>query len=116
MLIAARVGMGVGGALMTPSTLALITAIFTDTAERQRAISLWAATTGLGAALGPIVGGLLLARFWWGSVFLINVPVAVLGLPSRSRRSPSRGTRTRNHLTWQAWCCPSRASACWSGR
>ena len=79
MLIAARAGMGVGGALMTPSTLALITAIFTDAAERQRAISLWAATTGLGAALGPIVGGLLLARFWWGSVFLINVPVAVLG-------------------------------------
>jgi EmrB/QacA subfamily drug resistance transporter len=79
MLIAARAGMGIGGAFMTPSTLSLITAIFTDTAERRRAISLWAATTGIGAALGPIVGGLLLARFWWGSVFLINVPVAVLG-------------------------------------
>jgi len=79
MLIAARAGMGIGGAFMMPSTLSLITAIFTDTAERQRAISLWAATTGLGAAIGPIVGGLLLAHFWWGSVFLINVPVAVLG-------------------------------------
>jgi len=59
--------------------VSLITAIVTEAAERQRAISLWAATTGLGAAIGPVVGGLLLARFWWGSVFLINVPVAVLG-------------------------------------
>lgn len=79
-LIAARAAMGVGGAFMMPSTLSLITSIFTDAAERQRAIGLWAATTGVGAALGPIVGGLLLTRFWWGSVFLINVPIAVAGL------------------------------------
>jgi EmrB/QacA subfamily drug resistance transporter len=79
MLIAARASMGIGGAVMMPATLALITSIFTDTAERQRAIGLWAGTTGLGVALGPIVGGALLARFWWGSVFLINVPVAVAG-------------------------------------
>jgi EmrB/QacA subfamily drug resistance transporter len=80
LLIAARACMGIGSAFMMPSTLSLITSIFTDARERQRAISLWAGTTGLGAAVGPIVGGLLLARFWWGSVFLINVPVAVLGL------------------------------------
>ncbi|HLH81921.1 MAG TPA: DHA2 family efflux MFS transporter permease subunit [Trebonia sp.] len=80
MLIAARASMGIGGALMMPSTLALITSIFRDEAERQRAIGMWAGTTGVGIALGPIVGGLLLARFWWGSVFLINVPIAVLGL------------------------------------
>ncbi len=79
MLIAARAAMGVGGAFMMPSTLSLITSIFTDTAERRRAIGLWAATTGVGIALGPIVGGLLLSRFWWGSVFLINVPIAVIG-------------------------------------
>lgn len=79
MLIAARAGMGLGGAFMMPSTLSLITAIFTDQTERRRAIGLWAATTGVGAALGPIVGGLLLTRFWWGSVFLINVPIAVVG-------------------------------------
>jgi EmrB/QacA subfamily drug resistance transporter len=80
MLIAARAGMGVGGALMMPSTLALITSIFQAENERRRAIGLWAGTTGVGVALGPIVGGLLLAHFWWGSIFLINVPIAVLGL------------------------------------
>jgi EmrB/QacA subfamily drug resistance transporter len=80
MLIAARASMGIGGAMMMPATLAIITNMFRDPAERQRAIGVWAATTGLGIALGPIVGGLLLARFWWGSVFLINVPIAALGI------------------------------------
>ena len=79
MLIAARASMGIGGAMMMPSTLAIITDIFRDPAERQRAIGVWAGTSGVGIALGPMVGGLLLAHFWWGSVFLINVPVAVLG-------------------------------------
>jgi EmrB/QacA subfamily drug resistance transporter len=79
MLIAARASMGIGGAFMMPSTLALITSIFRDETERQRAIGMWAGTTGVGIALGPIVGGLLLAHFWWGSVFLINVPIAALG-------------------------------------
>ena len=80
LLIAARAGMGIGGALMIPSTLSIITDMYRDPRERQQAISLWAATTGLGVALGPIIGGLLLAHFWWGSVFLINVPIAVVGV------------------------------------
>jgi EmrB/QacA subfamily drug resistance transporter len=79
MLIAARASMGIGGALIMPSTLAIITDMFRDGGERQRAIGLWAGTSGVGVALGPIIGGLLLAHFWWGSVFLINLPIAALG-------------------------------------
>lgn len=80
MLIAARASMGIGAALIMPSTLSIITNTFTDQGERQRALGFWSGTSGAGVALGPIVGGLLLAHFWWGSVFLINVPVALLGL------------------------------------
>jgi len=79
-LIAARASMGIGGALMIPSTLSIISNMFRDPAERQHAIGRWGATGGIGVALGPIIGGFLLARFWWGSVFLINVPIALAGL------------------------------------
>jgi EmrB/QacA subfamily drug resistance transporter len=78
-LIAARASMGIGGAMMMPATLSIITDMFREPDERQRAIGIWAGTTGLGIALGPIVGGALLTSFWWGSVFLINVPIALLG-------------------------------------
>ena len=77
-LIAARASMGIGGALIMPSTLSIITDMFRDEVGRQRAFGIWAATLGAGGALGPIVGGLLLAHFWWGSVFLVNVPIAVI--------------------------------------
>jgi len=80
MLIAARASMGLGATLIMPATLAIITNTFTDRAERQRALGIWAGTTGAGVALGPIVGGLLLAHFAWGSIFLINVPIALVGL------------------------------------
>ena len=79
-LIAARASMGIGGALMIPSTLSIISNMFRDPAERQHAIGRWGGTSGIGVALGPIIGGFLLARFWWGSVFLLNVPIAMAGL------------------------------------
>ena len=79
-LIAARAGMGVGAAMMMPSTLSIITDMFQEPAQRQRAIGMWAATSGLGIAIGPMAGGVLLAHFWWGSIFLVNVPIAVVGL------------------------------------
>ena len=66
--------------MINPSTLAIISNMYRDPAERQRAIALCGGTSGIGVALGPIIGGLLLARFWWGSIFLINVPIAASGL------------------------------------
>lgn len=79
-LVAARVGLGVFGAMLMPSTLSLIRNIFTDRNQRRVAIAVWAAGFSAGAALGPLLGGLLLERFWWGSVFLLAVPVLVLML------------------------------------
>jgi EmrB/QacA subfamily drug resistance transporter len=75
-LIAARAFMGIGAAGIFPSTLSLIANVFTERAERAKAIGLWGATTGIGVATGPIVGGWLLENFWWGSVFLFMVPLA----------------------------------------
>ena len=80
MLIAARASMGVGATLIMPASLSIITSTFRNQDQRQRALGIWSGTSGAGIALGPIVGGLLLAHFSWGSVFLINVPIALLGL------------------------------------
>ncbi len=79
-LIAARSLMGIGGALIMPATLSILTNVFVEPRERAKAIGIWSGTSGLGVALGPIVGGWLLERFWWGSVFLVNVPIVVLGI------------------------------------
>ena len=74
-LIAARALLGVGGATIMPSTLSLIRNVFPDARHRTTAIAIWSAGSSGGTALGPLVGGILLEHFWWGSVFLINVPV-----------------------------------------
>ena len=76
-LIALRAGMGVFGAMLMPATLSLIRNIFTDAEERRLAIAIWAAGFSGGSALGPIIGGLLLEHFWWGSVFLLALPMLV---------------------------------------
>jgi EmrB/QacA subfamily drug resistance transporter len=78
-LVAARAAMGFGAAAIMPATLSIISNVF-DPRERARAIGVWAGAIGLGVAIGPITGGFLLEHFWWGSIFLINVPVVVAGL------------------------------------
>ena len=78
-LIGARAIMGVGGAMMMPATLAVIVNVFPGK-ELPKAIAIWAMMAGVGVALGPILGGALLKYFYWGSVFLVNVPIAVLAI------------------------------------
>ncbi|RMI36220.1 MFS transporter [Streptomyces triticirhizae] len=80
LLIAARALMGVAGATLLPSALAVLSELFADARQRARAIGIFAAAFAAGFAIGPIVGGLLLERFWWGSVFLVNLPVIALFL------------------------------------
>ena len=78
LLIIGRAIQGIAGATLMPSTLSIIRSMFPDEAERARAVSIWIGTYGLGAAAGPVVGGWLLEHFHWGSVFLINVPLALI--------------------------------------
>ena len=78
-LIAYRAAMGLGGAFVMPATLAIIMNVF-EREEQPRAIGIYSGAVGLAIAVGPVVGGLLLAHFWWGSVFLVNVPVVVVAL------------------------------------
>ena len=80
MLIATRAFMGIGGAFIMPATLSIITNVFTNPTERGKAIGIWAGVSALGIGIGPIAGGYLLSQFWWGSVFLVNVPVVLAGL------------------------------------
>ena len=96
MLIVSRALLGVAGATLAPATLALIRGIFPDARERSVAVGIWASAFSAGAALGPVVGGILLEHFWWGSVFLINVPVMVVLLTGGlillpERRDPKPG-------------------------
>lgn len=79
-LIGARALMGIGAAAIFPATLAIITNVFTDSRERAKAIGIWSAVSGIGVAAGPIAGGWLLEHFWWGSIFYINIPVAIAAI------------------------------------
>ncbi len=79
-LIGARALMGIGAAFVFPATLAILVNVFTDRRERAAAIGIWSACTGVAVALGPVVGGYLLEHFAWGSIFLVNLPLAALAI------------------------------------
>jgi DHA2 family multidrug resistance protein-like MFS transporter len=79
-LIAARVAMGVGGALLMPSTLSILITVFTDEAERRKAMAAWTVVAMVGLVGGPVLGGVMISHFWWGSVFLLNIPIAALAI------------------------------------
>jgi MFS family permease len=106
-LIGARGLMGVGGACAMPATLSIIGNIFPED-ERPRAIAFWSATAGMTSAAGPVVGGFLVDRFWWGSVFLVNVPIALavivatIVLVPESRDITSPPVDRRSALAWWA--------------
>ncbi|MEV4642048.1 DHA2 family efflux MFS transporter permease subunit [Actinoplanes sp. NPDC049548] len=94
-LIAARAGLGLGAAVIMPLSSAVLTVIF-EPAERTRALTVWITANTLGIPLGPLVGGWLLDHFWWGSVFLINLPLVVAGIVAVALWVPeSHGDRTR---------------------
>ncbi|GIT79442.1 MFS transporter [Leifsonia sp. LS1] len=96
LLIAARASLGFFGAMLMPSTLSLLRSVFVDREQRRLAIAVWASGFAAGSALGPIVGGLLIEHFWWGSVFLLAVPVLIpllvlTPLLVRESRDPNPG-------------------------
>jgi DHA2 family methylenomycin A resistance protein-like MFS transporter len=104
-LVAAQLLAGVGGALATPSSLALLSVTFTEPKERGRAFGLWATVAGAGTATGPLIGGTLVTLFGWQSVFLVNIPIVVAGLLMlrywlpQSRQNPDRALDLPGQVT-----------------
>jgi EmrB/QacA subfamily drug resistance transporter len=97
-LIASRALMGVAAAFVFPATLAILTCVFTDHAERQKALGIWGATSGIAVAFGPITGGALLEHFWYGSIFLVNVPIVVVTLIGSAVLIPVLRPEARNRF------------------
>jgi len=87
-LILARAGMGVAAAMIYPSTLALLSSTFTDRKQKAAAIGIWSGVSGLAVGMGPLAGGLLLEHYWWGSIFIVNIPVAAVALIAGARLVP----------------------------
>ena len=97
-LIGARALMGVGGAMILPSTMSIVRDVFRDREERVKAVGIWSATLAGGAAVGPLVGGVLVEHFWWGSVFLVNVPLLLVVFPAALRVLPE--SRAEDPAPW----------------
>ncbi|MBO9534289.1 MAG: DHA2 family efflux MFS transporter permease subunit [Solirubrobacteraceae bacterium] len=99
-LIAARAAMGIGAAFVMPATLSLLVPLFPDERERATAVGVWAATAGIGVALGPVVGGLLLEHFSWGAIFLVNVPLVALAIIGGLRLLPESRDPEQRPVDW----------------
>jgi EmrB/QacA subfamily drug resistance transporter len=103
-LIAVRCGMGLGAALIMPMTLSILTDIYPSEAGLRRAIGVWAATASAGAVVAPVLAGVLLSAFWWGSLFLINVPLSFLTLLATAVFVPESAPRRDTALDWPGVC------------
>ncbi|NTF46189.1 MFS transporter [Rhizobium rhizogenes] len=101
MLIAARAALGIGSSMIMPCILAVIRQTFEDDAQRANALGVWSVVGMAGAAIGPLVGGLLLEHFWWGSVFLINVPIMMIVIPLVWLLVPA--TPGNSEAVWRPW-------------
>jgi EmrB/QacA subfamily drug resistance transporter len=99
-LILYRAVMGAGAAFIMPATLSLLISVFTDTRERTMAIGIWAATAGLGVALGPVAGGFLLDHFWWGSIFIVNVPLTAIAIVAGRKLIPESRDPIARRIDW----------------
>jgi EmrB/QacA subfamily drug resistance transporter len=100
MLIACRALMGAGAAFIMPATLSLLISVFPDERERATAVGIWAATAGLGVAVGPVIGGFLLDHFWWGSIFVVNVPVCAVAIFLGRRVVPESRDPVERGVDW----------------
>lgn len=105
-LIGARAVQGLGAALLTPATLAIIAATYSDARERAAAVGIWTAVGAVGLAVGPLLGGLLSQDASWGWIFFLNVPIGVGTLALATRTSPSRGRA--GSVAWTPPGSPSR--------
>ncbi|MEA2296175.1 MAG: hypothetical protein QOE86_3814 [Solirubrobacteraceae bacterium] len=99
-LIVNRAVMGAGAAFIMPATLSLIISVFTDRRERAMAVGIWAATAGLGVALGPVAGGFLLDHFRWGSIFIVNVPLCALAIVVGRKVLPESRDPVARRIDW----------------
>ncbi|QLY31312.1 MFS transporter [Nocardia huaxiensis] len=114
MLIAGRVIMGIGGALIMPSTLSILIVVF-DEQERPKAIAAWTSVAMVGMVGGPVVGGFMLNHFWWGSVFVLNVPIAIVAIIAAMTLMPeSKGPWAKTDLPGMALSIIGTTALVWS--